>query len=190
MIPLAIKLFLGSLWKRLTALLSLVGRYPWQAAVIALCGLSLWLWHGKSVQHRGWVAEIAARNADKVQWQANLAAQIAQVKAQEAKSAAQAKDNAHVETEIRTVYRDRGNANAERMRFDKVCRSPASSPGQDSPAPVDHGPGPDAVLLERRDYDLLIDNTARLEAVHQWGEALLKDGTAVKAENVFPDPAF
>lgn len=115
---------------------------------------------------------------------ANAAAQRAQIDAMRAKLDTAAKDNAHVETQIRTVYRDRAGTYADRMRFDALCRSQAPAPAQDQPAPVDHGPGPDAVVLARSDFETLVGNTARLEAVHQWGESLIADGTAVAMPEV------
>jgi len=163
-------------------------KYPLQVALIACLCACGWLWRGWSREEAAHLADNAKHKAELARIEqasdANLAAQIAQVKAVEAKSAAIAKDNANAETQIRTVYVDRGRANAERMRFDKVCSSAASSPAQDNPAPVDHGPGPEAIVLERRDYDILIENTARLEAVHQWGDAMVKEGLAL------PEPAF
>jgi hypothetical protein len=183
----AIKLFLGGAMKRLlsglTALLGIARQHPWQTALaIALCALA-WTWRGWSREEAAHLADNAKHKAELARIEqasaANLAAQIAQVKAVEAKSAAIAKDNANAETQIRTVYVDRGRANAERMRFDKVCSSAASGPAQDNPAPVDHGPGPEAIVLERRDYDILIENTARLEAVHQWGDTMVKEGLAI-----------
>ena len=102
-----------------------------------------------------------------------------QVKDTEAYYAAKAKETEDVEATIRTVYVDRSNANAGRMRADKVCSALAApTPGGD-PAPRDNGPGPDAVVVARPDYDILVGNTARLEAIHQWGDALIKDGRAV-----------
>ncbi|MBS4048061.1 MAG: hypothetical protein KG075_17075 [Alphaproteobacteria bacterium] len=49
MVMLALKLLGLWRWLReaLSALLSLAGRYPWQAALIASLCLSGWLWHGK-----------------------------------------------------------------------------------------------------------------------------------------------
>ena len=111
----------------------------------------------------------------------NAAAAVAQVKAVEAKYTIAAKENDRAEQTLRRDLGALAAANADRMRADKVCRSYAAAPSQGPTAPVDHGPGPDAIILERRDYDTLIENTLRLEAVHQWGEGLVKDGLAVPA---------
>ncbi len=49
-------------WGRtaLSALVGFIGRYPWQAACIALLCLSGWLWHGKSEAIAGRAADRAA----------------------------------------------------------------------------------------------------------------------------------
>ena len=48
-----------------TALLGIIGRYPWQSACIALLALSGVLWHGKTKAIGQRDAEIAARAADR-----------------------------------------------------------------------------------------------------------------------------
>ncbi|MDE2434753.1 MAG: hypothetical protein KGM49_00700 [Sphingomonadales bacterium] len=183
----AILLRLLPLWNWLRgaagALRGLIGRYPLQAALIASLCLSGWLWHGWDREKAHHLSDRAAAEETMRQFRAasdaNAAAAIAQVKAAEARSAQQAKDNTHVETEIRTVYRDRAGAYADRMRLDQVCRSDPAAATQDHPAPLDHGPGGEAVVLERADFDQLVANTARLEAAHEWGEGLIRDGAAV-----------
>ena len=178
-----IGLFFGGLLKRLigaaTALFGVIGRYPWQAACVALLAVSALLWRGKANAlderdaARAETANLIARSEE------NLAAAKAQVKAYEAKYSKLAKDNADAEKIIRTVYVDRSDRNADRMRFDKVCGSnPAAAP-KDQPAPFDNGPGPEAVVVGRTDYDILVENTIRLEAAHQWGQSLIKDGLAL-----------
>ena len=94
-----------------------------------------------------------------------------------------AKENVRVETEIRTVYRDRAGAYADRMRADQVCRAPATPTSGGDPAPLGDRPGPDAVVLGRADFDILVGNTARLEAVHNWAEELIVTGAAAVVSN-------
>ena len=191
---LAIKLFLGGALKRLTEALSALWgfalRHPREAAIVALLALSGWqTWRLSTVKQSLTTARaelVSQRYKFEQAIAANLAAQVAQKRELEAKLAAQAKENAYVEKALRAELGARAADYANRMRLDKVCRSAAPSPGKDSPAPVDNGPGSDAVVLERRDYDILIDNTVRLEAVHQWGKSLVKDGLAVE----WPEPAF
>lgn len=44
------------------------------------------------------------------------------------------------------------------------------------------GAGEDAVVLDRSDFETLVDNSIRLSAVNKWGERLLAEGLAVKTE--------
>lgn len=67
---------------------------------------------------------------------------------------------------------------AERMRFDKVCVSNAPADAQGEIAQNRDRPGADAVVLERADYDILVANTVRLQAVREWGLELVKAGVA------------
>ena len=73
---LAAKLFLGGalkrLWEALTGALKLALRHPWQAAIIALCVLSAWLW-------RGWSGEEAGRKADSALWAKAHATNLASI---------------------------------------------------------------------------------------------------------------
>lgn len=112
---------------------------------------------------------------------ANLAAQRAQIEALTAKMADNAKENVRVETQIRTVYRDRASSYADTHRIDVrdgVCRGTASAPGEGPVAPQPDSPGQDAVLVSRTDFDLFVENSARLEAAHRWAQSLIDDGTA------------
>lgn len=166
--------------------------HPKEAALIALACACAWLW-------RGWNGEqtdhAATRLAHKAELQRrdeasakNLADQIAAKAKWEAQTAQLAKENRLVEDSLRATLGARADAHAGRMRFNQICRrATAPAPGPD-PAPLDNGPGADAVVLERRDYDTLIDNTVRLKAAHEWGEALILDGVAMPM--TLPEPAF
>ncbi len=114
--------------------------------------------------------------------EANRQAAIAQVKEVEAKYAAQAKDNERDEANLRRSLGALAADYADRMRADKVCFRAAAAPSQGETAPVDHGPGADAIFLGRADYETLVGNTARLQAVHQWGQGLVEAGLAVPAQ--------
>ena len=167
---------------------ALIAAWGWATKnpAAALCAVflatTIWFWHSSVSKGR----TIAAQKVQIAQIMhasdANRAAQIAQVKAVEAKSQQIAKDNANVETTLRAELGARSLAYADRMRADKVCVRPAGSPAQDNTAPVDNGPGPDAVVVGRADFDILTGNTARLEAAHQWGEKLISAGLAVPAQ--------
>lgn len=175
-----------ALWGRIKSAFAWVQQSSTHA-LIALCVvLALWGAYQRS-QSRHWHARYNARaeETDRASREAAAAA-VAQVKMIEAKSAQNAEENVHVAQAIRTVYVDRGSSFADRMRLDKVCRRDTPAPTKDIPAPVDNGPGPDAVVLERKDFDVFVENTARLKAVHEWGEGQIRDGLAVP----LPDPAF
>lgn len=58
---------------------------------------------------------------------------------------------------------------------------PASVAAVSDPASGGDAAGPDAVVLDRGDYDILTGNTARLVEVQRWGGALIQDGLALPA---------
>lgn len=160
---------------------ALFKRYRWLIAVVPLALALAWQswqahrWHKAADKARAAIVALQAAS------DANKAAAIAQVEAQRAKFAVEAKENERVETNLRRDLGALAADYADRMRADKVCRSAASTPGQGEAAHVDNGPGEGAIVLAKRDFDTLIENTVRLEAVHQWGEGLVKDGLAVPA---------
>lgn len=80
-------------------------------------------------------------------------------------------------------------ADARRLRPQALCRPAggANAPGQDDPAPNRDGPGVDAVVLTRPEYDDFVSNSLRLERVRQWGDALINQGLAAP-EVEFGDP--
>jgi len=191
-----IALFFSGLLKRaleaLTALLGIIGRHPWQCAVIALLALSAWLWRGKgnALDERDAArAETAALVVTYRKAQAEAeAAQIAANIATEAHTARLARkaDN-DLQNALNDAHRLR-DAYADRMRITAACRpARVANPGpENSPAPDRDGPGesPDMVAVTREDFDTLTDNTIRLEAVHDWGQSLIKDKLAL------PEVAF
>lgn len=61
---------------------------------------------------------------------------------------------------------------------------PANPAGAGDPAAGDNRAGQDAVVVERSDFDTLVDHSIRLNAIHKWGNELLAQGLAVKAEDV------
>jgi len=173
---------LGWLKKLAVALVDLARRYPWQALALVLLCACAWqtrqVHQWKETSHRWQSTAKAMQDAS----EANKAAAIAQNRAWEAKSAEQAKENEHVETNLRRDLGALAAANADRMRADKVCRSYTAPASEGPSAQVDNGPGPDAIVLGRADYDTLIENTVRLEAAHQWGQSLVDAGQAVAGE--------
>lgn len=124
----------------------------------------------------------------------NLAAAMAQVKETEAKARNEAElANAKLET-LEADYRSRLAAYSGRMRLDKVCRGTAPTPGE-NPAPESPDrPGSETgmVAIRQDDLELLVENTARLEAAHQWANGLVDAGLALKPVTAadLPEPAF
>lgn len=179
---LGLGLRLLGVWRTFKALAGLLWayarQYPWQTALIISLCLSGWLWHGNTKRDRAIARWEQAAKAWQQASDANRALAVAQVKAVEAKSAQLAKDNQDHEQDLRAQLGARSAAYADRMRADAYCRSTAPAPAEDHPAPVDHGPGADAVVLERADYDILVANTVRLQAVREWGLELVKAGVA------------
>ena len=167
------------------SLFSAVRAYPLQAALIAAVLACGWLWHGWSHEKAKHLADndrftaqiFAMDSASK----ANAAELIARNKAWEAKTDTLAKDNRNVEADLRARYGALNVAYADRMRTDKVCVRPTTPAGQSDPAPIGDSAGPSAVMVSRADFDILTGNTARLEAVHDWGEQLIQAGLAVPA---------
>jgi hypothetical protein len=156
---------------------------PWQAAVIVLCALSLWLNHGKQ-------AALDDRDA--------LATRLVEQKAEyvAAQDAAKAKaEAARIATENRyaeIARRKRDDETAARdaiaryvaaNRLQNACRptSGTGKAGESDPAKRRDEPGGETEFLavSRNDFDILVENTHRLERVHQWGNDLITEKLAV-----------
>ena len=205
MIPIAIKLFLGGIWKRLTdalgSIFSLIGRFPWQAAVIALCALLAWQTHGKGNALDERDAAIAGRKADR------LAYIDAQAKAERLQRET---DHVAIDRQIRNAELTEqahvtNQANLRRARSDyaranpvRLCRqTPNGEPGSTLGSAVPSDPGqpadPDTegeyVAVSRPDFDAL--TTAAMQAAEreQFLTGLIAGGLAVKASDL-PTPAF
>lgn len=168
----------GWLKQALGSLLDLIRRYPLAAALIASLCLSLWLWRGK---------ERAESQRDKAR------AQIVQVEAASAENARKlaqrdrefadttkrlSDENEVLHARLAAAKSVPARAYAERMRFDKVCVSNSPADAQGEIAQDRDRPGADAVVLERTDYDILVANTVRLQAVREWGLSLQAAGVA------------
>jgi len=55
----------------------------------------------------------------------------------------------------------------------------AGAAGQADTASHPDGPGADAVALTRAEFDALVENTLRLDRLHQWGQTLIDQGLAI-----------
>ena len=172
----------GWLKKAAYALLCAIMRHPWQAACIVAVVASCWLWRGK--QHA-----IAERDQARAQIVAlvkasddNRKAAEEQVRQQQAAFDRAAKEAQNeYETQLAT-YRGRAVYYAASHRVPRLqadcSTATASSQGEDSPIP-DSGPAPgDYIAVRQDDYDALIENTARLQAAHDWAKALIVSGVA------------
>lgn len=181
-------LLLGRLKSALTAIWGICTRYPWQAALcVALC-LCWWQYRGK--QHaieqrddaRATIAEMTAAQkvAAERQRQVNNENEARQA------DLARRADNAELEAgELRRKIdglRFAADRFAASRRVLSLCGSPSSSPGsasQGDPAGDRNGPGADAVLLTKPEYDEFVANTLRLERVRQWADSLVTEGLAI-----------
>jgi len=167
-----------------TALLSLIRRYPWQAALIAALCLAGWQYRGK--QHA--LADLAAErlaHAETIKaGQQAYAAQVALNKAAEAKSAAIAKESDDAHEKQLALANDRTERwiDANRVRPEKGGSRPVTpgSSAQDQVAERGDGQGlpPDMVAVPAADVRICTANTLRLEAVRDWGIALKDAGLA------------
>jgi hypothetical protein len=187
MIPIAIKLFLGSALKRLlsglTALLGVMRRYPWQAALIAALCLSFGLWRGNLAKDR-MIDKINAELAETIKAsQQAYAAQVALNKAAEAKSAAIAKetdDDIKTERAAASVAGDKYAA-ANRVRG-KACvgRASETSASAENPDPgiSEVTPAEALVAITRADFDKCTALYPYANGAYKWGVVLREAGLA------------
>lgn len=76
---------------------------------------------------------------------------------------------------------DRGRAYADSLQSKDYCRKADSSPESGIASNRDAA-SDTAVILERADFDILVDNTARLVKVKAWADELVAEGLAVPVE--------
>lgn len=169
---------LGGIW-------GFIVQNPWRFAALALGLVYFWQAHlvthtqmqrdeaqaalaqektGRLADRAAW--EQASEAASRL-WEAALADQRLQFQ--------QEKDKADEKAQQMVAgYAARADDYARRMRFSALCPAAGSATGQSSGAQQGHaaqgadGPGADAVILSRADFDILNDNTRRLKAAHDW----------------------
>lgn len=78
----------------------------------------------------------------------------------------------------------RANADAYRRRMQCTPARPATStsPAETDTAPEGgDGPGvpPEYIAVSRNDFDILVENSLRLEAVKRWGDKMVQDKLAI-----------
>lgn len=176
---------------------SLVGKaFAWgtksatHILIVALVAATVWGWLGHrsaAKWHRVADSTEIARKADRREYRAaQVQAEAAQIAANLATEAATARKARKADYDYQAALNDaRGlaGAYASRMRVTAACRPArvAGAPAEDGPAPGGDGPGDgtDMVAVTREDFTTLTDNTIRLQAVHDWGQSLVKDGLAM-----------
>ena len=183
MIPIAIKLFMGGLLKRLTAAFAWATASTAHLLIVALCVSILgnaWLFRGRQaarVSAAKW--EIAY---DKQKTAYELAQKQATAEALSVKLAQEAKDEQRKKDADYALKLDMAH---DRRRADDYAashwvryqapRDPSSSadlPETPAIAEVDHGPGDtafvDGIAISRVDFEICTVNSRRLDNAHNW----------------------
>lgn len=88
-------------------------------------------------------------------------------------------DNAEAQVDDLRAAADRFGTSRMRSSLCGPARSRSAPASEGSPAPDRDGPGADALVLTRSEYDELVSNSIRLERVRQWGQSLVTEGLAV-----------
>lgn len=180
-VNLALKLLGLYRWLKsaLSALLSLAGRYPWQAALIVALVACGWLWHGKG-------NALAERDAARADLATITAAQKeAAAKAKQARADAEklTKDLAHATdqhaADLDAISR---RALADRMRGQAARCASGGTVAAAVPDNPESNPGADTggVYFTAAEADLLRKHEVRSTACHAWGEALVDMGLAAR----------
>lgn len=156
------------------------------ASVLLLIALALTYSWGSA----GWRTADAYKTAHRLQKEAYISAQaaardkaIAQTIRTENRYAELARKAEHAESQLDTALRDAAArfAAARRVRPEDAGRAPGGSaaPAQGDHAPDRDGPGADAVVLTRPEYDQFVSNSLRLERVRRWAETLIAEKLAI-----------
>lgn len=117
---------------------------------------------------------------------ASKAAKAAQIALNQATEAAYKAEAERTDREYSLALNDAlrlANAYADRNRVRSVCEGIARQAGSATEGAVaarDNGPGADAIVVSRADFDALNENTLRLKAVNEWGQRLIDQGLAEK----------
>lgn len=177
---LALKLL--GLWRclksGLSALLSLAGRYPWQAALIVAVVACGWLWHGKG-------EALAERDAARAQIATIAAAQKeATEKAKQARADAEklTKDLAHATdkhaADLDAISR---RALADRMRGQAPRCASGGAVAAAVPIHPESDPGADTggVYFTAAEADNLRRHEVRSTSCEGWARGLIAEGLAV-----------
>jgi len=174
--PLIATLF-GGAWSLIQRVFKAAVSYPWQTALVIALAACGWLHMGKQSA----LATIAKRDETIAQMEAArkiaTAAQMALFNEVTSKQTQIAKDADNAKTDIV----ERGNRAADRMRAKDYCIAAATT-SENGIASGSDVTSDTAIVLDRRDYDILVGNTARLVQVKAWSDRLIAEGMAVPVE--------
>lgn len=164
---------------------------------LALACAGLWLWGraGHAAADR-WEAKAIAERDNHRATKANVL--TAQAKAADAARAARLSTEDHyrrLSERADHAEEDLADTRAAAARYADAHRLPVG-PGGAAGSPASHaratgqadlaargdGPGADAVVLGRSEFDQFVSNTLRLERVRRWGQSLITEGLAVPAD--------
>lgn len=155
------------------------------ASVLLLIALALTYSWGSA----GWRTADAYKTAHRLQKEAYVSAQaaardkaLAQTIRTENRYAELARKADHAENQLDTLRDAAARFAASRIvRTEAAGRAPGgpAAPAQTDPSPDRDGPGADAVVLTRPEYDQFVRNSLRLERVRRWGEALTAEKLAI-----------
>lgn len=163
MIALVIRVFMTRLSLLARSLYSIATRYPWQAGCIALLCLAVWLYTGKNEairqrdEARGQVGQLIKA--------ANDALSVS--RAFEKKWKAKTNDADDQANSFGTVYRTRV------MRLPAIANCSPAPRANNAGSSNEAGEGAiisDRIAITRDDALICADNTARLQAAHNWAK--------------------
>lgn len=157
------------IWLRLKSALSAAFRWclahPWQFAVIALAGLSLWLWHGRNEARDALAQRIAAEKAATgAQKRVNDTAQAHYTeKAHEA-------DTKHADMVAAAFDATQRYIAQHRLQpADRTCQAPAPASGDGAGVPAEV---PSGIVVGEADVRACADLYAYSVSAHQWARSL------------------
>lgn len=163
-------------------------------SIVLLLALGVQTWRANHHKDKAEACELAREN-DRLNY-ANAAHQ-AEARAIAAKQATEARYRAEAEktdvtyqTALAGAQRA-SDAYARRMR----AKAPGGSPGTAPPPADDNGPespdsaGQDAVVVNRDDFDILVENSVRLKAAHEWAKTLTQGPLPEVEFGTKPNPA-
>lgn len=165
----------------------------WKYAAIGVLAILLALaWHSRNSWKETAGVWRAAFDTQKSAYEAAQSAARAKAEAQVVKdrsryeTLAERADNAEKEIAgLRSAADRYARTHRVRSQAGSATRSAGGTSGASAGNTAQGGDGAGAdtdVVVSRPDFDQLVENTIRLKQVHDWGESLVAEGLAVKAE--------